>query len=215
MMTVKVSQSSLTFCDPVDCSLTAPSVHGILQATILEWIAVPFSRGSSQPRDWTQVYCIAGGFFTIWATREAPAMMTISKLASKRTETLRQGRKHLLAHNCFSLFRKVKVWSYDERKWIWTRSLRLSLGKAVWCPSPKCNSTGQSLVDPAAFIFFMWLVLLWYSFYHKSPNKQTHSVSEVCLYTVLNYLCFFPTRSSSTATFWLLPHDSVEIFLAR
>ena len=42
--------------------------HGILQARILEWVAYPFSRGSSQPRDWTQVSCIAGGFFTSWVT---------------------------------------------------------------------------------------------------------------------------------------------------
>ena len=46
-------------------------VHGILQARILEWVAFPFSRGSSQPRDQTQVSWIAGGFFTSWATREA------------------------------------------------------------------------------------------------------------------------------------------------
>ena len=45
--------------------------HGILQARILEWVAVPFSSRSSQPRDWTQVSCIAGRFFTSWATREA------------------------------------------------------------------------------------------------------------------------------------------------
>ena len=47
------------------------TVHGILQARILEWVAFPFSRGSSQPRDWTQMSHIAGGFFTSWATREA------------------------------------------------------------------------------------------------------------------------------------------------
>ena len=47
------------------------SVHGILQARILEWVAFPFSRGSSQLRDRTQVSCIAGGFFTSWAIREA------------------------------------------------------------------------------------------------------------------------------------------------
>ena len=47
------------------------SVHGILQARILEWVAIPFSRGFSWPRDWTQVSCIAGRFFTVWAIREA------------------------------------------------------------------------------------------------------------------------------------------------
>ena len=65
-------QSCLSLCDPMDYSLPGSSVHGILQAArTLEWIAIPFSRGSSQPRDQTQVSCIAGRFFTIWATREA------------------------------------------------------------------------------------------------------------------------------------------------
>ena len=54
----KVTQSCLTLCDPMDYK-----VHGILQARILEWVAIPFSRGASQPRDRTQVSCIAGGFF--------------------------------------------------------------------------------------------------------------------------------------------------------
>ena len=50
----------------MDCSPPGSSVHEILQARILEWVAIPFSRGSSQPRDQTQVSCIAGRFFTIW-----------------------------------------------------------------------------------------------------------------------------------------------------
>ena len=53
---------SLTLCDPMYCSLRGPSVHGLLQARILEWVAVPFFRGSFQPRDQIQVSCIAGGF---------------------------------------------------------------------------------------------------------------------------------------------------------
>ena len=60
-----------TLCDPMDCILPGSSVHGILQARILEWVTFPFSRGSSQPRDQTWVFCIASRFFTIWATREA------------------------------------------------------------------------------------------------------------------------------------------------
>ena len=63
---MKVAQSCPTLCDPIDCT-----VHAILQARILEWVPFPFPRGSSQPRDRTQVSCIAGGFFTSWATREA------------------------------------------------------------------------------------------------------------------------------------------------
>ena len=54
----------------MDGSLPGSSVHGILQARVLEWLAVPFSRRSSQPRDRIQVSHIAGGFFTVWATRE-------------------------------------------------------------------------------------------------------------------------------------------------
>ena len=64
---VKVTQLCRTPCDPMDYT-----VHGILQARILEWVAIPFSRGSSQPRDRTPVPHIAGGFFTSWATREDP-----------------------------------------------------------------------------------------------------------------------------------------------
>ena len=65
---VLVAQSCLTLHDPMGSNTPGSSVHGIRQAIILEWIAIPFSRGSSQPRDQTQVSCIAGGFFTIWAT---------------------------------------------------------------------------------------------------------------------------------------------------
>ena len=67
----EVAQSCPTLCDPVDYSPPCSSVHGILQARILEWVAISFSRGSSRHRDWTQVSCIAGRHFTLWATREA------------------------------------------------------------------------------------------------------------------------------------------------
>ena len=59
---VKVAQSYPTFCNSM-----AYTIHRILQAGILEWVAAPFSRRSSQPRDWTQVSCIEGRFFTSWA----------------------------------------------------------------------------------------------------------------------------------------------------
>ena len=63
---VIVAQSCPTLWDPIDCSLSGSSVHGILQARILEWVAISFSRESSQPRDPTQISCTTGGFFTIW-----------------------------------------------------------------------------------------------------------------------------------------------------
>ena len=65
---VLVAQSCLTLCDPMNWG-SGSSVHGILQARILEWVAFPFSRGSSRPRDWTQVSGIVGRFFTGWAPR--------------------------------------------------------------------------------------------------------------------------------------------------
>ena len=65
-----VIQSYPTLFDPMDCSPPGSFVHGIFQARMLEWVAMPFSGGSSQPRDWTQVSCIAGGFFAVWANRE-------------------------------------------------------------------------------------------------------------------------------------------------
>ena len=60
-------------CDPMDCSPPGSFVHGIFQARILEWFAISFSRGSSQPRDRTQVSRIAGRLFTICATKEGNA----------------------------------------------------------------------------------------------------------------------------------------------
>ena len=63
---VKVAQACPTLYDLMDYI-----VHGILQARILEWVAFSFSRGSSQPRDWTQISRISGIFFTSWATKEA------------------------------------------------------------------------------------------------------------------------------------------------
>ena len=67
----EVAQSCPTIWDPIHCSLPGSSVHGIFQARILEWIAIFFSRGSSWPRNQTQVSCVAGRFFIDWAMREA------------------------------------------------------------------------------------------------------------------------------------------------
>ena len=70
---VKVAQSCLTLCNPMNCSPPSSSVHGILQARRLEWAAIPFFSTSSQFRDWTRVSCIAGRFFTVWATKKLPS----------------------------------------------------------------------------------------------------------------------------------------------
>ena len=71
ILCVGVTQSCPALYDRTDCSPPGSSVRGALQARILECVAIPFSWGSSQPRDRTQVSCTAGRFFTVWATREA------------------------------------------------------------------------------------------------------------------------------------------------
>ena len=65
-----VAQSCPTLWDHRDCSLPGSSVHGILQARILDWAVIPFSQFSSQLRRWTQVSCIAGRFFIMWTSRK-------------------------------------------------------------------------------------------------------------------------------------------------
>jgi len=71
LLKVKSESCSVMSNSVTPCSPPGSSVHVILQARIREWVAIPFSRGSSQPRDWTQVSCIAGRFFTIWVMRVA------------------------------------------------------------------------------------------------------------------------------------------------
>ena len=61
-----------TLCDTMNCSPPGSPVRGIPQARILEWVAIPFSRGSSRSRNPTRISCSAGRFFTVWATRETP-----------------------------------------------------------------------------------------------------------------------------------------------
>ena len=70
MLACSVAKSCLTLCDP-GCSLPGPSVHGILQARMLKWVAISSSRGSSWPRDWTRVSCTGRWILYPWATRSA------------------------------------------------------------------------------------------------------------------------------------------------
>ena len=80
---VLVTQFCPPLCDPMDYSLPGSSVHGTLQTRILEWVSIPFYRGSSWPRDWTQLSCIAGRLFTVWTTREGNA--THSSILARKT----------------------------------------------------------------------------------------------------------------------------------
>ena len=91
---VKVGQTCPIPCDPMGYT-----VHGILQSKILEWVAFPFSRGSSQPRDRTQVSHIGGRFFTSWATRESPYNPEILLWLCKQKD-----RKQIQIDTCTPMF---------------------------------------------------------------------------------------------------------------
>ena len=94
----KLLQSCLTLCDPVDSSPPDSSVHGILQARILEWVAISFSRGSSQPRDRTRVSCIGGRRFNLWATKSLPSWPSLPFHASTLSHP--SGLLQSLSFNC-------------------------------------------------------------------------------------------------------------------
>ena len=103
---MKVAQSCPTLCNPMDYR-----VHGILQARILEWVAFPFSRGSSKPRQWTQVSRTAGGFLTSWANREAQQWLVVKNLKGlKRNLKLLNNKQVCWKEFCPS------SWTIQERK---------------------------------------------------------------------------------------------------
>ena len=83
---VLVAQLCLTLCDCMDCSPPSSTVHGILQARILEWVAIPFSKRSSRPRDETQVFCIGRRIPYCWAIQEAQECSLLPASKSERLE---------------------------------------------------------------------------------------------------------------------------------
>ena len=126
------------------CSAPGCSVYGILQARILEWVAFPFSRGSSQARDWTQVPCTAGRFFTIWGTRKAHC----NKRSQHREAPASQQREAPI----YCSERKPTHSSEDPE-----------------ITSQK-NSTSP---DPDSSIFFLWNLTWYLCFYFlKNPKEE-------------------------------------------
>ena len=103
---VLVTQLCPTLCDPMDYSLPGSSVHGILQTTTVEWVAIPFSRESSWPRDQAQVSCIAGSFFAVWASR-VPSFTHNYKWIHTHIHTESKKQKTLF------IFTPIDQWSTD------------------------------------------------------------------------------------------------------
>ena len=107
-----VAQSCLTLCNPADYSPPGTFVHEIFQARILEWVAISFSRESSQPRDRTQVSCTTGRFFTNWATREV--------LEEKKKKKQENTRKTSISAS-LTMLKSLTVWITTTCGKFWKR----------------------------------------------------------------------------------------------
>ena len=116
----EVAQLCPTLCNPMDCSLPGSSLHGILQARVLEWVAISFSRGSSQLGYQTGVSHIPGRHFNLWAIREAHLSNSEGKVFLVEIETQRQGEE-----------------KQGERAWVWLPLLICSANDD-WVLGPLC-----------------------------------------------------------------------------
>ena len=162
LLTFKVVQSCPTLHDPVDYT-----VHGILQATILEWVAFPFSRGFSQPRDWTQVSRIAGGFFTSWAIREAQPWLRafFKKLTSWQGEIFiwrfffKPSNFRFFLNNTECLFKfRNSIWNAIPFNTSISKSVHLSIQLSLHLPLSRCIQVKIS------GIMWMLRVCRWWNF---------------------------------------------------
>ena len=118
-----LSRLCLTLCDPMDCGPPDFSVHGILQTRILEWVAMHSSRASSQSRDQTQVSCIAGRFFTTWATREAHSSLSNHINRQRKAQTISQRCKVLVFYQNTTTINEK--WENILLSRIWMLSLKM------------------------------------------------------------------------------------------
>ena len=121
-----VTQLCSTLCDPMDCSPPGSSVRGILQARILEWVAIPFFRGSSQPRDQSRVSYIAVRFFTVWATREAPDSLLLKNVSHHLSlhwviVVTPKFTDHKSTEKCNN---NAKVWNTETITKMWHRDMK-------------------------------------------------------------------------------------------
>ena len=172
---VKIAQSCPTFCNSMDYT-----VRGILQGRILEWVAVPFSRGSSQPRDQIQVSCIAGGFFASWATREDQEYWSGEPLPSPDllNPGIKPGSPALQADSLLTeLLFTFMYFSYcfaEELHWapvidIMTYSIYSELSRRF--PAPEGEWTWWSVI-----LLFMYLQFQWTNNNYANPGKPRKKV---------------------------------------
>ena len=127
---VLLPQSCLNLCDPIDCSPPGSSVHGILQARILEWIAILFFRGSSWPRDRTQISLTVGRRFTIWATREVQGWLGLWWGGTSIPWSTHFTKVFLLVFRIWSHHEGIQCFSrYEEMQGLRSQNLFLKTSK--------------------------------------------------------------------------------------
>ena len=141
----------------VSDSLWPHTVHGILRARTLEWLTFPFSKGSSQPRDQTQVSRIAGGFFTIWATREAQEYWSGQPIPSPEDlpdPGIEPGSAALQVDSLPTELEAVSTY----KQWLWshfwstvkvfyTPNIRSVLGRKSFFPAPLDSMPGTRQIE--------------------------------------------------------------------
>ena len=142
----------------MDCSWLGSCVHGISKARILEWVAIPFSRGSSWPRDQTWVSCAAGRLFAIWATREAPNKGLGSFKGSYKGTV-----KHPRASNHRKLLPSLGLKGQrGSSNWTWEEAVVVE--RKLW-PSGEESSQGHNVAQQRRkiiiFLFSLLLISCW------------------------------------------------------
>ena len=139
------------------------TVYGILQARILEWVAIPFSRGYAWPRNWTRVSCIAGGFFTNLATREASALNFEQFLGAISAQELPVGQLRTLfwLHHSSASFSAHQVSFILSQFWFLEHSpqilLNTNLHPREYFPrNPPCQRWKPDATSPKSFSSLDW-----------------------------------------------------------
>ena len=174
----------------MDCSLPGFSARGILQAGILEWVAMPFSRGSSQPRDQTQVSCTADRFFTSWATREAPVNCIMNVFFLPEWSYPRHNLKTVVSHLFFAFVLiffsihlryggSVAEWCVDNSPSLWCKHL-MSTGKRTSALVFFGERIPQDIVKQAEFLEAQYVQRERRSSLFRAEAKQKYTPREEC-----------------------------------
>ena len=160
-----VTQSCLTLCNPVDyIACQAPLSMGILQVRILEWVAMPFSRGSSQPRNWTQVSHTADRFFTIWATQFSSVQFSCSVVSDSL-------RPHELQHAGLPIHHQLLEFTQTHVHWVGDA---IQPSHPLLPPSPTSIFPSIKVFSSESVLHIRWPTYWSFSF-SISPSSE-HSV---------------------------------------